>query len=250
MKSFNFIIVSLLFCATLSAQNVTENTKKEINRIKSSRAYISAEATMPTSEEALNEAEEALIQSIDQWVKEEKNYIGDKQISTQDIKSCIEKLTMNRGKNVRTFIYTLKKDIIPLYGNLIHLEKDEQNENQNVSVVNEKPVTTTAKKESSNTPNKKVKTALQRIVEAQTMDEIKEIFHELKKDSGITYGKMTSADLDVFACCLLFYNREGKVVGVLGEGDQERINLRTNQPERLSNYSGNAAYWFVITKAE
>ena len=82
------------------------------------------------------------------------------------------------------------------------------------------------------------------------MDEIKVIFHELKDESGITYGKMTSPDLDVFACCLLFYNRAGKVVGVLGEGDQERINLRTNQSDRLSNYSGCAAYWFVITKDE
>ena len=271
MKRVYFILVSLFFCTFMSAQNVVEKTKKEINRIKLSRAYICAEATMPTLDEALNEAKEALILAIEQWAKEEKKYTGAIQIATQDIKSCVEKLTMNRGSNVRVLAYTLKKDIIPIYGNLIHLDDDEQEEGQGTImevspkesvVATNTTATTTTKKElkqelktttsqSISKPKPKVpKKALQRIIEAQTMDEIKVIFQELKATTGIVYGKMTSADLDVQACCLLFYNREGKVVGVLGEGDQERMNLRTNQLDKLSNYSGNAAYWFVVTQGK
>ena len=105
MKKIYCILTACLFCLALTAQNVTEKTKKEMNRIKLSRSYICAEATMPTLQEAIDVAKESLIQSIEQWAKEEKKYQGAKQIALQDINSCIEKIDMKRGKNVRALVY-------------------------------------------------------------------------------------------------------------------------------------------------
>ena len=116
MKKFYCILTACLFCFVLTAQNVTEKTKKEMNRIKLSRSYICAEATMPTLQEAIDIANESLLQAIDQWVKEEKKYQGAKQVAIQDINSCLEKMDMNRGNNVRVLVYIKKKDIIPIYG--------------------------------------------------------------------------------------------------------------------------------------
>ena len=132
MKKFYYILTACLFCFVLTAQNMTEKTKKEMNRIKLSRSYICAEATMPTLQEAIDIANESLLQAIDQWVKEEKKYQGAKQVAIQDINSCLEKMDMNRGNNVRVLVYIKKKDIIPIYGNgQILLTDDEQEETEN-----------------------------------------------------------------------------------------------------------------------
>ncbi|MCS3051127.1 hypothetical protein NXV05_14665 [Parabacteroides johnsonii] len=277
MKKIYCILTTCLFCLALTAQNVTEKTKKEMNRIKLSRSYICAEATMPTLQEAIDVAKESLIQSIEQWAKEEKKYQGAKQIALQDINSCIEKMDMKRGKNVRALVYIKKKDIIPIYGNgQILLTEDEQEDTATaqqpiaeepqlaqVSQETDKPSQellrpvrqeqpeTTPKQESRQTPGKQKQTpkvsSLQRILAAQTMNDIKVIFHELKKESVLLYGKYNSTDLDISNCCLLFYNRQGQVTGILGEGLEERVNLRTNQQEPLTKYNGNAAYWFILT---
>lgn len=272
MKKIYCILTAFLFCLSLTAQNVTEKTKKEMNRIKLSRSYLSAEATMPTLQEAIDAANESLLQSIDQWVKEEKKYQGAKQIAIQDINSCLEKMDMSRGSNVRVLVYIKKKDIIPIYGNgQILLTDDEQEEittvqptpvsqeqptqakqetARQVQTIQQRPTDTPAADKPKQAPRKEQTakaSSLQRILAAQTMDDIKIIFQELKNQSAIMYGKYNSADLDVFNCCLLFYNREGKVTGILDEGGSERMNLRTNRKEQLTKYNGHAAYWFILT---
>ncbi len=251
MKKFYYILTACLFCFVLTAQNMTEKTKKEMNRIKLSRSYICAEATMPTLQEAIDIANESLLQAIDQWVKEEKKYQGAKQVAIQDINSCLEKMDMNRGNNVRVLVYIKKKDIIPIYGNgQILLTDDEQEETATAQVTSPKPVTETMQPEQAPARQEQAPQTsnLQRILAARTMNDIKIIFQELKNDYAITYGKYNSTDLDVSTCCLLFYDRQGQVTGILGEGGQERMNLRTNQRESMNRYNGNAAYWFVLTK--
>ena len=266
MKRIYYILATCLFCFTLTAQNIEEKTKKEINRIKLSRSYICAEATMPTLQEAIDVANEALIQSIEQWAKEEKKYQGAKHIAIQDINSCIEKMDMKRGNNIRALVYIKKKDIIPIYGNGQILLTDEEQEGEITTpksstektaqklsqpipekqandISKQKPKQEVAK-ESIQTPKM---SSLQRILAAQNMNDIKVIFHELKEKGLLLYGKYSSIDLDVGNCCLLFYNRQGQITGILGTGSQERKNLRTNQQESLTKYNGNAAYWFLLT---
>lgn len=289
MKKIFCILTACLFCSTLMAQNIMEKTKKEMNRIKLSRAYISSEATMPTLQEAIDIANESLLQSIDQWVKEEKKYQGVKQVAIQDINSCLEKMDMNRGNNVRVLVYIKKKDIIPIYGNgQILLTDDEQEETAIAQAVTPKPVRETVQPEQTNpeTPRPKQEQSkpkqeqslpvqstsiesapvhkpkqapvrqeqapqmsnLQRILAARTMNDIKVIFHELKENYAITYGKYNSTELDISTCYLLFYDRQGQITGILGQGGQKRMNLRTNQLESMNQYNGNAAYWFILTK--
>lgn len=245
MKKVYCILMSCLFCMALTAQNVTEKTKREMNRIKLSRSYICAEATMPTLQEAIDVANESLLQSINQWIKEEKKYHGTKQVAIQDINSCLEKMDMNRGRNVRVLVYIKKKDIIPIYGNgQILLTDDEQEDAATAPAATQQPV---RKKTQPIQPVPTETDPLQRILAAQTMNDIKVIFHELKKENALSYGKYNSINLNITDYFLLFYNRQGQITGVLGKGGQERVNLRTNQQERLTNYNGDAAYWFILT---
>lgn len=221
------------------AQNNNEQIKKEINKIKMSRSYLCAEATMPEEEEANNLAGELLINEITQWLSEKKKNVQPNQIVLQDISSLTETLDMRRGANVRVFIYIKKKDIIPVYGNGLVLSKEEEelttDENREI------------KKEETNYINDKKVTAspIERIVSAKDMNDIKIIFNELKHLNSIDYGKYTSLEQDINNAYLLIYNKEGKIVAVL-DNTNSRTNLQTKQPDKLSNYNGNAVYWFIL----
>ena len=112
-------IVALIFvgglCLHLMGQTVAE-TKVQINKIKRSQSYLSAEATMATEEEAMATAKELLVSEINDWVASKKNNSPVKQIVLQDINSCTQLMDMKRGVKTRAFVYVNKKDIVLIYG--------------------------------------------------------------------------------------------------------------------------------------
>ena len=60
---------------------------------------------------------------------------------------------------------------------------------------------------------------------------------QLKAEGKIEdYGRYASLD-DPDECYLIIYNREGKVVAILTPGP-DRLNVKTNQPDGVANYSG------------
>lgn len=251
MKRVGIVCFYLLFVLGIFAQKSNEQTKKEINKIKISRSYLCAEATMPTLKEAEELAYELLINEINQWLSEQKKQIQTKQIVLQDIKSCTESLEMERGINIRAFIYIKKKDIIPIYGNGLVLTKEEEGMDNDspTSEVAAQPDSVEAESDTPPSETEQPITAvdpMQRIIAATNMDDIKLIFNELKQQNKIEYGKYTSLDQNISDTCLLLYNREGKIVAVLDKGDNSRMNLQTKQPDKMTNYNGNAIYWFII----
>ena len=112
------IITLLLFCGaycSLMAQSEAE-TKAQINKIKRSQSYLSAEATMPTEEEAIQQAKELLVSEINDWVASKRKSGEVKQVVLQDINTCTQRMDMKRGVRTRAFVYVKKNEIVLIYG--------------------------------------------------------------------------------------------------------------------------------------
>ncbi len=233
-------IVALLlvggFCLHMSGQNVTD-TKVEINKIKRSKLYLSAEATMATEEEAMNTAKELLVSEINGWVASKKGNTPVKQIVLQDINSCTQLMDMKRGIKTRAFVYVKKKDIVLIYGEgQIVLNDEEKGEVELQSlgeVSRSKPLAT---EEPPMEP-------LERILSARTMQELKPIFAELNEAGKISYGVYSQKDLD---CYLLFYTRTGEIKGILRREAGNLENVHTGAVAKMTDYNGCGAYWFKL----
>lgn len=87
---------------------------------------------------------------------------------------------------------------------------------------------------------------LDRIVKMKTIAEVQPFFIAEKKAGRMMFGKLSSATR-LGECYLLFFNREGKVVAVLGKGDRTRLNLLTGKSDSAERYrKGNGAIWFLL----
>lgn len=215
------ILLSITLCLlalTAAQAGPTDDVKKEINKVKKSSQYIYAESTAPTEEEARAYAEERLFDEVNKWVSTQKKMKGSANLVVNNRKELWTTLSMPRGTNMyRYFIYVKKKDIIPTDNAVVIA-------NESLPAVEEKlqPVLPEAIN------------LLAGITDYYAMAEkVKQLKAEGKIDD---YGRYASLD-DPDECYLIIYNREGKVVAILTPGP-ERLNVKTNQPDGVANYSG------------
>ena len=66
---YAFLLLFAICATTISAQQTTDEQKKEINRIKKSADYLYGEATLATEEEAKDLAVELLYKNINEYCK-------------------------------------------------------------------------------------------------------------------------------------------------------------------------------------
>jgi len=265
-------IVTLLFigslCLHLMGQTVAE-TKVQINKIKRSQSYLSAEATMDTEEAAMNMAKELLVSEINDWVASKKNNASVKQIVLQDINSCTQLMDMKRGVKTRVFVYVKKKDVVLIYGEGQIVLNDEEKKGMELQALDElaqsKPVTSdpgadglakleedkVVKTESAEEKVIELKSTvenlggnpLKRIMAVRTMQELKPVFAELKGKGEVTFGVYSGMDSD---CYLLFYSRTGEIKGILKQEAGAHKDARTGTPAKITDYNGCGAYWFKL----
>ncbi len=137
MKKIAMCLLLGCLCLNLMAQSDSE-TKSMINKIKRSMSYLSAEATMPTEDEAMATAKELLVSEINEWVSSKKKGTEVKQVVLQDISSCTQLMDMKRGTRTRAFVYVKKKDIVLIYGEgQLVLNDDELQPLDSLSVLSE-----------------------------------------------------------------------------------------------------------------
>lgn len=215
------ILLSITLCLlalTAAQAGPTDDVKKEINKIKKSSQYIYAESTAPTEEDARAYAEERLFDEVNKWVSTQKKMKGSANLVVNNRKELWTTLSMPRGTNMyRYFIYVKKKDIIPTDNAVVIA-------NESRPAVEEKlqPVLPEAVN------------LLAGITDYYAMAEkVKQLKAEGKIED---YGRYASLD-DPDECYLIIYNREGKVVAILTPGP-DRLNVKTNQPDGVANYSG------------
>lgn len=215
------ILLSITLCLlalTAAQAGPTDDVKKEINKIKKSSQYIYAESTAPTEEDARAYAEERLFDEVNKWVSTQKKMKGSANLVVNNRKELWTTLSMPRGTNMfRYFVYVRKKDIIATDNAVVIA-------NESRPAVEEKlqPVLPEAVN------------LLAGITDYYAMAEkVKQLKAEGKIED---YGRYASLD-DPDECYLIIYNREGKVVAILTPGP-ERLNVKTNQPDGVANYSG------------
>lgn len=237
---------------SLQGQDSSAETKKLINKIKKSQSYLSAEATMPNEADAIKTANELLVNEINEWVKTKRKSETVQQIVLQDISSCTEKMNMKRGTNVRAFVYVKKSDIVLIRGEgqIVLSDNEKGADLQALSEITEpmkieKPEPKKGKAASTVEKISNGESALQAIVGAKTMAEMKKVFADLKAEDAIEYGKYPADGLSG-KYYLLFYTRTGEVKGVVFVEGETYKDVSTQQVVALSGFSGCAAYWFEL----
>lgn len=253
----------MLFCISLcSFGQSSSEIKSRINDIKRSSSYLSAEATMATPEESMNTAKELLVQEINEWISTKRKGGQVKNVVLQDINTYTQRLDMKRGVKTRAFVFVKKKDIVLIFGNgQIVLNEDEKgNDLQTLSSISEnkkeveetkEPMPAVAEKTNANEvePSQKAKltpeTALQSIMKAGTMSEMKNVFASLKAEGMIEYGVFKSS-LDKGTCYLLFYSKEGVVKGIVKKVGSYYSDPLTGKKANIMDYNGNGVYWFTL----
>ena len=215
------ILLSITLCLlalTAAQAGPTDDVKKEINKIKKSSQYIYAESTAPTEEDARAYAEERLFDEVNKWVATQRKMNDSANLVVNNRKELWTPLSMPRGTNMyRYFIYVKKKDIIPTDNAVVIA-------NESRPAVEEKlqPV---------------LPEAINLLAGITDYYAMAEKVKQLKAEGKIEdYGRYASLD-DPDECYLIIYNREGKVVAILTPGP-ERLNVKTNQPDGVANYSG------------
>lgn len=215
------ILLSITLCLlalTAAQAGPTDDVKKEINKIKKSSQYIYAESTAPTEEDARAYAEERLFDEVNKWVSTQKKMKGSANLVVNNRKELWTTLSMPRGTNMfRYFVYVRKKDIIAT-DNAVVIE------NESRPAVEEKlqPVLPEAI------------SLLAGITDYYAMAEkVKQLEAEGKIKGYDRYASLDDPD----KYYLIIYNKEAKVVAILTPGP-DRLNVKTNQPDGVANYSG------------
>lgn len=240
-KKYIFSCLALwTITGTALAQNELE-LKKEINRIKRSTLYLYAEATLPTRQDAIDLATEMLFDEINKWATDRRKFKSANSLVVKDTSHAWSQIELPRGNMFRAFVYVKKSDILPAETStvtVIEIEKDTSMQQA-----------TTDKLESSYEiiPGTREK-VLNRILNLQAFNEVQPCLQELKQQGLILdYGRYAALQFPE-KYVLIVYNRDARIEAILGEGEEERMNLKTNVLDNIANYKGRGAIGIQIQK--
>ena len=224
------VVIGILACFYIIpsvAQETTDEKKKEINVIKKSADYIYAEATMADQQAAMDLAKEILYNNVNEWVAKQKKFAGSDKVVTANTNYTIEDVTLPRGNWFRAFMYVRKKDIIPV-------------ENATVSEVVNQDTEQTAKPVEPNIPGLEDPQMEKQFLAVENTEQLSTLLKQLKTEGKIIeFNKYNSLN-NPNEYVVFVFSKEGKICAVLSQGP-ERINLKTKQPDQVTNYKGNGA---------
>ena len=233
MKIRGMLLAGLLLAFTAVQAQDAESVKKQINSVKKSSAYLYGEATAETEEEARNIAEEILYQEINAWAAKKKSLQGNSSFVINNKKELQSSLALPRGNMFRAFVFVKKSDITA-------------GENSEIITVAQAPA---AEGEPLAAPTaEKAPAYPEAVTTIAAFTEYAPMAAKIKelKASGTIghYGRYASLEKPEIYY-LAIYNPEGKVVAVLTPGT-DRTNVRTGQPDKVTNYSGCGAIGFTV----
>lgn len=272
--------MSLLLGATAFAQ---ESPSKQINQIKRNNAYLYAEATMESAEEALTMARELLIQQVQEYVEGKIKFDFSDDIIVKNINAKSETVSMMRGTMYRMFVYVKKSDIEAIDNATVintnnNTVKEVLKQSLPPTPAPEPPaqpiveaservekVEETVMKETSQEPVTVVKVykenpdiscdipqwqqqAINDLLESADIDEVKAKFNRMKTEYKLKrYGTPDKCPSANNAFWVIF-GQNGHVETVLGPGSSERVSFKDMSHSSLDNYKGQNALWFNFAK--
>lgn len=254
-KRLLFTISLLAFAALpLMAQS---DEAKEINRIKLSKDYLYAEATMKDEAEAVSGAQAILEMTVADWMATQKKGESADAYIVQ-AKQHFTPIKTMRGQYHRAFLYVKKSDIIPVgvgEGTMVFQAKTAEKpaeaapqqpaEVPVVSQANPEVAVVTSVEELKSaitlTPEEKQLAAIMKF------DEVEARVTALEEAGHVTaYGKKKTMPAEG-VCHMLVYNRAGGIVAVLRrEANGQLMNLRSLQEDNVQNYPDCGAIWLQL----
>ena len=235
---YAFLLLFAICATTISAQQTTDEQKKEINRIKKSADYLYGEATLATEEEAKDLAVELLYKNINEYCAMSEKLKLSKQILINDIKGAWDVITMPRGNMVRAFYYVKKKDL---------------------QGVDDTRVMTMGKTGTSDYSVTKVDatSTLTSLLESEQPIETKPDFHPVAKElSTITNGSELMAKVKAYLAAgkikvfknyadipnpedyyIIVFDNTQTIKAILSPG-KDRFNVATGKADGVQNYRG------------
>lgn len=265
-KTLLTLVVSLLLAATAFAQ---ESPSKQINLIKRNPAYLYAEATMETADEALEVARELLMQQVQEYIGEKIRFNDAKDVLVKNVNAKSESLSMMRGPMYRMFVFVKKSDIeavdnvtaINTVTNTSTVivdqpvppvaapeeEPDEDYEDYEEDLYYEEPVIEVEVSQAETVTDTGLpvwkQEAIGDLLECADVTAVKAKLNRMKAEYKIKkYGTPNNCP-NVNEAFWVFFNADGSVNTVVGNG-HERINFRNMQYTTLDKYKGMNAIWF------
>lgn len=236
-RSIMITILLFVVMAQICAQQA-DSRKNEIARIKKSSLYLYAETTMPDKEEAMETSLQSLQMEVQNWVAEKKKR---KEVASDLILTNFgqftETLELPRGNMYRAFVYVKKSDVLVSKNTMITDMplKSEDSDEQRSSY----EIISTSKVEHPE--------HIQRLLALKQYDEVKPCLDTMKNEGKVLeyarYAKLSQPEDYV----LIIYNKQAEIEAILSDG-VERINLGTNLPDGIANYSGRGAIGVKFNK--
>lgn len=243
------LAVVLLTGMAAMAQDVAEQ-KKLINEIKKNpEVYLYYEAIDDNEADAKTRAAHFLRDEIDEYVQEQEQLRNAKNIVTMNIQT--QSITMARGDKFRAFAYIKKSDIIAAdNASVLGNDRTAAPQPQAPVAAEPEPVAVTPADEPAAEPAPAEESApvsllregtIARLTALTKFSELKSCLNQLQQEGRIGhYAKHKELD-NPANYVLVVYNRDGGIEAVLSEGP-ERVNLKTGQPDEVSNYPGRGAF--------
>lgn len=278
MKQITSIIILLLVVLTVAA---ADQRLTKVNDIKKNKEYLYSEATMPTQEEAASVAYEQIQHEVLSWAAARVSRPIDK-VSLRDINNLVDTIVLRRADMFRVFAYVKKDRLVPMFYDRGIVQDDSLDTGildevakavvdtivlRDTLMVKDTVVIKEALAAKEAPANKKpqktmvddnLKQELQQrffgiknptlrmIAGARNFFELKHILPPLKADGSIVnYGKLATAE-KLEECYLIVYDVAGNIKALLGKGEETRPNLKTGRDDRLDNYRGCGAIWFIL----
>lgn len=278
MRKLIFLLLGAVAALNAMAQ---EEAADRINRIKKSKQYLSAEAVMPTVEEATSTAFEHLQDEIALWAQNHCKKVTMEKIIVTDIINVVDTIVHRRANMYRVFTYVSKSNLIPIYKGMGYAiidpeaKTDVTEERKPQAVVKSEPETRAKDEEAKPevkeemTPSEEVKTGenetvaeqddinepptqdiseaghdvIKQLKELKSFFDLEKVLPRLKEEGKVTgYGKYATMTSPEDSY-LIIYDAAGNIRALLGKGDDERTNLKTGEADSTDNYRGCGAIW-------
>lgn len=245
MKRLCSLALVVAYALVATAQpNANAEEKKKIADIKKDEAYLSAEVTTTTADEALRLAHEMLLVSINKWMKGQERFDGATQAVVLNKGKHTEEIVLPRANMHRAFVYVRKDDILPSANATVLNMQDGQA--ASASTENTAADSQTAAAEAAG-PAAVVESethsmVVSELLKAENTGQLLKTLKTLKAGGKISeYVKLGELkDKNVAEYIMVVFNRDGRVEAVLSEGDTRR-NLGTGNADAIGNYKNRGA---------
>lgn len=226
----------VLYCL-LSQVNiiVAQNTtiKEQINAIKLNDIYLYGEAKHKVEDLAILHAKKDLVETVNTL----RNEMGLSSMEEVDIEGLYKKLSYQRGELIYVFIYLNKEQVL----NNLSSSSTNDTRTEEVDIDPSHLII-------DNSINEQyANEILQNIIERQMIENVYGYLQQAKEDNKVEkFSKARNLAEIPDNAFVIIYNRTYKVVTVLTKKvNDKRINVRTNRPDLITNYSGHGAIWYI-----